>query len=36
MVNMNCRNYLASTEMRDVMYDGMERKEENTSNIFLR
>lgn len=25
MVNMNCRSYLASTEMRDVMYDEMER-----------
>jgi hypothetical protein len=36
MVNMNCRNYLASTEMRYVKYDGMERKEENTSNTFLR
>jgi hypothetical protein len=33
MVNMACRNYLASTEMRNVMYDGMEREEENT---FLR
>jgi hypothetical protein len=33
---MNCKNYLASTEIRDVMYDGMERMEENTSNTFLR
>jgi hypothetical protein len=32
MVNMNCRNYIPSTEMRNVMYDGMERKEENSSN----
>jgi hypothetical protein len=36
MVNMNCRNYLASTEMRSVMYDGMERREKITSNTFLR
>jgi hypothetical protein len=25
MVNMNCRNYSMSTEMRDVMYDEMDR-----------